>query len=243
MRPKARSHSVHFALMLGIGLGVACRGESTAGVDLARMKGWDIVVADDASASESHAATEFQHWLEQASGSKLPLVREVTRASQHVFIGASKALRQSKLCFSTEGYGEEDLRIVVRDGNIAIAGGRPRGTLYGVYTFLEDYLGVRFLTFDHTYVPAVGASRPVGPLDRFYHPVFLYRNVYDGELELRTGPEVEAFSARLRSNARLAGLGAPYGGVTPYRLINHSFYHQIPHQRIWQGASRVFRAP
>ena len=58
---------------------------------------------------------------------------------------------------------------------IAIAGGRPRGTLYGVYTFLEDYLGVRFLTADHTHVPAVGNWRKVGPLDRFYHPPLSFR--------------------------------------------------------------------
>ena len=54
------------------------------------------------------------------------------------------------------------LRIIVRGENIAIAGGRPCGTLYGVYTFLEDYLGVRFLTADNTHVPAVGNWRKVG---------------------------------------------------------------------------------
>ena len=67
--------------------------------------------------------------------------------------------------FGIEGFGPEDLRIVIRDGNIAIAGGEPRGTLYGVYTFLEDCLDVRFLTADHTHIPPVGGWKVVGPIE------------------------------------------------------------------------------
>ena len=45
----------------------------------------------------------------------------------------------SPVGFGIDEFDPEDLRIIIREGNIAIAGGRPRGTLYGVYTFLEDY--------------------------------------------------------------------------------------------------------
>ena len=77
-------------------------------------------------------------------------------------------MRRSQVGFDVDRFGPEDLRIVIRDGNIAIAGGRPRGTLYGVYTFLEDYLGVRFLTVDHTHVPPLGDDHPIGP----FLPIF-----------------------------------------------------------------------
>ena len=228
MRPRVTHVVVIIMAMLGGCAGSTGTGKSPVGVDLAQLTQWDIVVAEDATTSESYAATEFQHWFEQASGLRLPLVQTISRADHHVFVGPSKALRNSDLGFATDDYGEEDLRIVVRDGNIAIAGGRPRGTLYGVYTFLEDYLGIRFLTIDHTHVPRLGDTLTVGPLDRFYHPQLLYRHVYDGELELRKGRQVEAFCARLRMNARLAGLRPEYGGRTPYRLINHSFFYQLP---------------
>jgi len=46
---------------------------------------------------------------------------------------------------------------VVAKNNIAILGGAP-GTLYGVHTFLEDYLGVRFLKADITHVPHADAK-------------------------------------------------------------------------------------
>jgi len=203
------------------------------GVDLAALAGWDIVVPDDAIESEIYAAEEFQRIFQRAGGAKVPIVREVSRPDRHVFIGPGQAMRSSAIGFNVDTFGPEDLRIVVRDNNIAIAGGRPRGTLYGVYTFLEDYLGVRFLTADHTHVPPLGRWRRVGPVDRFYHPPLDFRWVaYEANY---ARPD---FATRLRLNAaRLPaapvdskdwrGLGK-YGGRTPMRHINHSFNRLLP---------------
>jgi len=92
-----------------------------------------------------------------------------------------------------------------------------------VYTFLEDYVGVRFLTRDHTYVPAIGTWRVVGPLDRFYHPPLRFRWSYYGETN-----QNPAFAARIRVNT-VAG-AAKLGGKTGLNLINHSFHRQLSAQ-------------
>ena len=42
---------------------------------------------------------------------------------------------------------------LLKNGHVLIAGGNGLATSYGVYQFVEDYLGVRFLTPDLTYVP------------------------------------------------------------------------------------------
>lgn len=137
-----------YAFLLPVLVNIGGFGAISApeGVDLAALAGWDVVVAENAIASEVYAAEEFQRILHRASGPKLPIVRQITRPDRHVFIGPSEALRKSAVGFDVGSFGPEDLRIIVRDQNIAIAGGRPRGTLYGVFTFLEDYLGIRFLT-------------------------------------------------------------------------------------------------
>ncbi|MBE6371681.1 MAG: DUF4838 domain-containing protein [Lentisphaerae bacterium] len=50
--------------------------------------------------------------------------------------------------------GKEEFTIKSdRHGNVIIAGGRPRGVLYGVYYFLDRHLGVKWLTPDCEYVP------------------------------------------------------------------------------------------
>jgi len=197
------------------------------GVNLSNMNNWDIIIAKDAPSSEIYAAEEFQSYFAQASNVRLPIFNKAnpTNGGQyHIFIGLSPAMLASKVGFSTDEFAQEDFRIVVRDDNIAIAGlqhDNSRGTLYGVYSFLEDYLGVRFLTADHTYIPSIGVWHVIGPLDRFYHPPLRFRWSYYGETN--TNP---AFAARLRVNTVTDD--PKLGGKTGLNLINHSFFHYVP---------------
>ena len=209
------------AIALGIVWVSPLEAQAPQGANLASMQEWDIVLDEEASPSEAFAAEEFRDIFSRASGVKLPIVQETGRRSdKHVFIGPGEALTASEAGFSIEGFGEEDFRIIIRDGNIAIAGGRQRGTLYGVYTFLEDYLGVRFLTHDHTHVPPVGDWRVVGPVDRFDHPPLEFR--WSAYKENEDHP---AFAARLRCNTVTdeAKLGGSAGTV----LFNHSVYRYV----------------
>jgi hypothetical protein len=49
--------------------------------------------------------------------------------------------------------GGEEWRISINESRLILTGGRPRGTLYAVYRFLEDVLGVRWWSPWETYVP------------------------------------------------------------------------------------------
>jgi len=190
------------------------------GVDLAAMDGWDIVVAPDSLPSEQYAAEQFQTFFAQATGKRLPIVNEAKGRARHVFIGPGEAMRKSRCGFDTDEFGPEDLRYVARDDVIVIAGGRPRGTLYGVYCFLEDRMGVRFLTADHTHVPRIEGARVIGPASRFYHPPLEFRYPYYGE-----NHKDHAFAARRRVNT-VSG-EEKLGGRARQRLINHSFSRYV----------------
>jgi hypothetical protein len=200
------------------------------GVNLANLTNWDIIIAEDAPPSEIYAAEEFQSHFAEGSGIRLPIVQKAdpaTSGQRHIFIGSSRLLRASKVGFSTDEFEEEDFRFIVRDDNIVIAGSTQagaRGTLYGVYTFLEDYLGVRFLTVDHTYVPAIGTWRVVGPVDRFYHPPLRFRWSYYGETNRNP-----AFATRIRVNT--VATDPKLGGKTGLNLISHSFFHYLSSQK------------
>jgi hypothetical protein len=187
---------------------------ASAGVDLSAMQGWDIVVAGDASPSERYAAEEFRDHFSRA-GVRLPPPGPAHSSAGHVLIGAGAARMDAN------EFGPEDFAIEVADGRIAIAGGRPRGTLYGVYTFLEDYLGARFLTASHTHVPRLSGPRVVGPLRRTYRPPLSFRWPYYGENVADT-----AFATRLPNTTTTEdGRG---GGRTPMGLISHTFLKYLP---------------
>ena len=179
-------------------------------LDCSQMNGWDIVVSDEAISSEEYAAEEFQKWFGQATGIELPLKSTARGRADHVYIGPDAAATM----------GEEELLIVVESDRVFISGGRPRGTLYGAYQFLEDFFHVRFLTYDHTHVPDASDSR-ISCGTYTYSPPFSFR--WSAYYENREHPE---FAARLRVNTVTDD--EKLGGKTQQTLINHSFRMLVP---------------
>jgi hypothetical protein len=213
--------------------GCAATSESRPRVNTMEIMQWDIVLAPDAIPSEQYAAEELQSIFEQATGRKLPIRSDAAGAGHHVFIGPGAASMAGKLGVDTSDYGPEDLRVVVDESGIVIAGGRPRGTLYGVYTFVEGSLGVRFLTPDHTHVPKVAAGSVLESMDKFYHPPLRFRWSRFGEI----GND-HAFAARMRTNT--VSDDPRLGGKTPIGLINHSFSRYIPWRKYGEEHPEYF---
>ena len=119
-----------------------------------------IVLCDDASVSEKTAAEELQAYLRQISGAELPLVNseELEDGRKHIFVGFSK--EYATLCgvgAPEDGYEGYTYRVV--GDNIWIYGGKNRGTMYGVYSFLENEFGVRWYTVDYTKIPKANSWR------------------------------------------------------------------------------------
>ncbi len=184
------------------------------------MRDWDIVVDSEAIPSEKYAAQEFQHFFEQATGILLLVHNTNVNASNHVYIGKSVALAESGAIADVSELGEEGLHVIIRKNLLAIVGGRPRGTLYGVYQYLEDEMGVRFLTHDHTHVPVSSKAR-IPCREYIYKPPFSFRWSYYAE-----NSKHPDFAARLRVNTVTAN--EKLGGKTSQNLISHSFHKLVP---------------
>ena len=196
---------------------------STNNLDFFNGKDWDIVASPNAIPAEKYAVEEFQRIFYQATRIQLPIRYQVIEKTRHVFIGPSQALDVSGVDYNRASLGEEGVQIVVEENQIVIVGGRPRGTLYAVYQFLEDNFGVRFLTYDHTHVP--DASRINIPYGSFYYqPPFSFRWSFYTENEIH--PEL---AARLRVNTITEE--ARLGGKTGQSLISHSFHRWVPFSR------------
>lgn len=115
---------------------------------------YSIVLPADASTSERMAAQELQQYILRMSGVRLPVVggahAEVPDSlqRQHIFVGWNESCGRPR-----PAGDDESFTYCTVGSDLHIFGGSERGTMYGVFTFLERELGVRWLTSSCTTVP------------------------------------------------------------------------------------------
>ncbi|HIO21253.1 MAG TPA: DUF4838 domain-containing protein, partial [Nitrospirales bacterium] len=106
---------------------------------------------------------------------------------------------------------------------LVIAGGEPRGTLYGVYALLEDHFGCKWFTPDISHIPE-HPSLTLGQLDETRIPELEYRepfvfDAFDGD-----------WCARNRMNSSSGRLEEKHGGKVRFGagMFVHTFNTLVP---------------
>ncbi|MFO7776421.1 MAG: DUF4838 domain-containing protein, partial [Candidatus Hydrogenedentota bacterium] len=200
---------------------LACTGVAdTVLLTPSELERWSIVRDEDAAPAVEYAAEELQTLLEQATGIAPPFRDTPRFLGRHFHVGPQAASARLGGDWRPETLGEEGFLIDIGPRHIVIAGGEPRGTLFGVYHFLERHIGVRFLTADHTHAPQRDAWEL--PRTRYeFVPAFAFRWSFYDEINSDT-----AFAARLRNNTILDE--ERYGWSAAQPLIQHSLHEQVP---------------
>src|SRR5689334_16248781 len=121
---------------------------SSAGVQLAsRGKALcPILIQPGATAAEKHAADELAATLKQITGSAFDVREGSDVPSAAILVGPGPLATKYFHEIPLESFGEEQIAIYTKGKRLLLAGGRPRGTLYAVYRFLQDECGVRWWT-------------------------------------------------------------------------------------------------
>ena len=106
---------------------------------------YTIVLPTEASKSERTAAKELQKYVKEISGATLKITEGRMSEGRNLYIGYKK---EAPAFRSVKQYDDEDEGFTYRKAghDLIIYGGRHMGTLYGVFSFLENELGVRWYT-------------------------------------------------------------------------------------------------
>jgi hypothetical protein len=117
---------------------------------------YTIVHAVQATELEKKAVQELKDFLVRVIGVSFPVMAEsVIKGNERgIYVGWTKLAAQHGI--ETSRLGEEEWVIRGVGENLILTGGRPRGTLYAVYEFLEQQVGCHWLARDTEIVP----SRP-----------------------------------------------------------------------------------
>ena len=192
-----------------------------------------IVTGRAAGESEQWAARELQHWLKQVSGADFPLRKadEVT-GERVIVVGYNEQTRRLAGASVTEpAAGDESFRYWNNGPTLLILGGRERGTMYGVMSFLERELGCRWYTPRVSLAPA-RARYAFTRLDHREAPGVRVRNNF----------YYEAFdpvwAARNRMNGAMGHRQQP-GGVEAYWNV-HTFYQFVPPEEFFASHPEYF---
>jgi len=110
-----------------------------------------VIVVDDTKLSA--AAQKLASYVEKSSGAELPILTAAQLAGSgtqydgmvRIYIGSSVPGAEDALAAKLQGLGDDGFVIMPYEGSIAIAGPTKLGTEFGVSTFLEHYVGVRWL--------------------------------------------------------------------------------------------------
>ncbi len=106
-----------------------------------------IVLPVYPSEYESKAASILQEYLIQISGAVLPIIgADKARSQYEIVLGQNDRIDELALNISFNELHADGFLIQTDSMRLIIAGGSGKGTIYGVYTFLEKYLGCRLYT-------------------------------------------------------------------------------------------------
>jgi len=117
---------------------------------------YSVVIADDASECITYAAEELTSFIFQSTGVVLNIIKDSSASygnENYISIGNNSLLENTNFNVDYSSLNQDGFIIKYKNKTIFINGYLERGTLYGVYDFLERYLGIRFLTSDCTHVP------------------------------------------------------------------------------------------
>lgn len=183
---------------------------------------YTIVIATNASPSERHGAEELQMFLQQISGAKLPIATDADPVDgPMILVGRSKKLDGLGIDIGFSSLGKEGFVIRTVPPHLVLAGGRLRGSMYAVYTFLEDYLGCRWFSSKVSRIPKRERIQ-IGHINDRQVPALEYRepfywDAFDAD-----------WAARNKMNSTSARLDEARGGKIRYKGFVHTFYSLLP---------------
>ncbi len=215
--------SISRFIILSLCLALLAPAAVRAQVTLVRKGAAQGRILAPAGAAEQQAAELLRDFVRRISGADLPVVAADARPRR------GDILLEGVV--PTPGLAEDGFRLRESDGRLYLRSGGDKGSIYGVVTLLEEYLGVHYwASNEYSLTPSSEITLPAG-IDRTENPAFRHRQtqcyaigedpVYKLWFRLEDPSEVFAGNLWVHTFNRLLP-AARFGGAHPewYSWIN-----------------------
>ena len=186
-----------------------------------------IALAKDAIPAEKTAAEQLQKYFQQITGAQIPIESEtaVNANAPQILVGAGERVKVLLPQQDWKSLGSDGIVIKTVGKNLILAGGRPRGTLYAVFQFLEDSAGCRWWTPTENTIPHK-STFTVAEQNVVYMPPFSYREHFT--TSVRVDPE---FATIMRENGHHQKQTPEWGGHYTMLGFVHTFSQLLPPEK------------
>lgn len=201
--------------------------------------GFTVIVPKDYSETEEYAASEICKYFYDVTGTKITWTPDtgyrLSNEDTYISIGYTQlyidGLRKHGLVdLSKETLNEDGFNIFSIGFNVFISSYNDRGILYGAYQFIEETLGVKFVSQDYTYIPKKDKVL-LYEYDKTYVPIFpqraylnyaVFYNDYDYVAHMRYNTDYCIMPSYLGGSTKWVQLGNP--AHTFPTIVNISSY-------------------
>lgn len=189
---------------------------------------YTIIIPAHATTYEQKAATVLQNYLMQISGAALPIITaDKHRSSYEIVLGQNERLDELNTGINYQVLKEDGFAIKTDSSRLIIAGGNEKGTLYGVYSFLEKYLGCRMYTPTVKVIPS-NSHITLPKINDQQVPVIGFRDTH-----YRATWDAEYTDWHKLDHA-------PDGERTDWGMWVHTFNELVPPQAYYQAHPEYF---
>ena len=176
---------------------------------------YHIVHSVNSTEAERYACMELQKYLYLSTNTLIPVFSDkCMKRSKEIIIGSA---RDSQVSLELAGMSKEAFIIKEKDEEIYITGNSPRGILYGVYKFLEEFINFRCFTKDCEKYDSIDNLLIDKDFSLIQDFTFEYREVYF------TDAFNGDFAAKNMLNSNLADLSSKHGNKVKWYNFHHSF--------------------
>ena len=149
------------------------------------------IVFDEKVEAFVYASTILKDYIKKSTGFSLK-IGEGTKYS--IVIGTCERSKKVMVDYDLSSLGNDGFYIAFKNGNVYIFGNSEVAVVYGVYEFLERFLGVRFVNVDCDFIPKCSKIEieekdvkrtPLFPERTFYCPAGFYDDYKEFAHKLR----------------------------------------------------------